>query len=76
MRLIAFMFVAAGTGLTAWGLYVFLFQVQAYAVSDGGPFQVALALHALAKPLLLVISGAGAMLGAVAASALAGKRQA
>ncbi|MEV4399664.1 hypothetical protein [Nonomuraea sp. NPDC049607] len=76
MRLITSLFVAAGTSLVAWGLYVALFQVQGYIVSEGGPFQVAMALHALAKPLFLVLAGAGTMMGGVAMAMLAGKRQA
>ncbi|MDP9861638.1 MULTISPECIES: hypothetical protein [Streptosporangium] len=74
MRLITSLFVATGTVLIAWGLYNGIFVVQIWADSGAGEAQIAVALHALARPFLLALSGTGLMLGGIAVAALARAR--
>ncbi|WP_143590801.1 hypothetical protein [Thermoactinospora rubra] len=74
MRVIAYLFLAAGTALIVWGLCHGVFVVRPWADSHGGEAQVALALYALARPFLLVMSGCGLMVGGLAAGTVARRR--
>ncbi|MEV0202853.1 hypothetical protein [Nonomuraea sp. NPDC050691] len=75
MRMITYVFVAAGSALIVWALYQGLFVVQVWASTEAGEAQVAMALHALARPMLLCLAGAGMMLGGTATAVLARARQ-
>ncbi|RBQ16150.1 hypothetical protein DP939_31510 [Spongiactinospora rosea] len=71
MYKITLAFVAAGTALIAWGLFVLLFDSQIWEGIPLGEMRIAFALDTLGKPALLIVAGAGAMLGGIATATLA-----
>ncbi|MFI0422982.1 hypothetical protein [Spongiactinospora sp. 9N601] len=70
MYKITLVFVAAGTALIAWGLLALLFDAQVWAGIALGEERLAFALERLGKPALLIVAGAGVMLGGIATAVL------